>query len=67
MVFAVLVGFVNESVTESMENLNKGTSKIAASEHTLLLGCSQPPGCEARVQRKVRKQRALSWEKRVQQ
>ena len=41
MVFAVLVGFVNESVTETMENLNKGTSKIAASEHTLLLGWNE--------------------------
>ena len=40
-VFAVLVGFVNESVTEMMDNLNKGTSKIAAANHTLILGWNE--------------------------
>ena len=34
MVFAVLVGFVNDSVTTMMEDLNKGATKVACSGHT---------------------------------
>ena len=37
----MLVGFVNESVTEMMDGLNKGTSKIAAANHTLILGWNE--------------------------
>jgi hypothetical protein len=41
MVFAVLVGFVNDSVTETMEDLNKGATKVACSGHTLILGWNE--------------------------
>jgi hypothetical protein len=40
-VFAVLVGFVNETVTAIIDGINEGQSKIAASGHTLILGWNE--------------------------
>ena len=37
-VFAVLVGFVNDSVSAFVHEINLGHSKIAESDHTLILG-----------------------------
>jgi len=41
LVFAVLVGFVNDAVAEVMHNLNSGGTKVATSEHTLILGWNE--------------------------
>jgi len=39
--FAVLVGFINDSVSDFMESMNKGHSKVAVSGHTLVLGWNE--------------------------
>merc|ERR1719460_3061071 len=41
MVFAVLVGFVNDSVQDTIEEINQGKSKIVARGHTLILGWNE--------------------------
>jgi hypothetical protein len=40
-VFAVFIGFVNESVTAFFSEINEGQSKIAANGHTLILGWNE--------------------------
>ena len=40
-VFAVLIGFVNETVTSTIDGINEGQSKIAESGHTLILGWNE--------------------------
>ena len=40
-VFAVLIGFVNETVTSTIDGINEGQSKIAESGHTLTLGWNE--------------------------
>ena len=40
-VFAVLVGFVNETVTAYIDGINQGRSKVATSGHTLILGWNE--------------------------
>lgn len=39
--FAVLVGFINDSVFSTFESMNKGHSKVATSGHTLILGWNE--------------------------
>ncbi len=41
LVFAVLVGFVNDAVAETMANLNRGRTKVATSGFTLILGWNE--------------------------
>ena len=41
MVFAVLVGFVNETVTALIEGINQGDSKVCVKDHTLILGWNE--------------------------
>ena len=41
MVFAVLVGFVNETVTALIDSINQGDSKVCVKDHTLTLGWNE--------------------------
>ena len=41
MVFTVLIGFVNETVSATIDGINQGGSRICLTGHTLILGWNQ--------------------------
>ena len=41
VLFAILIGFITDSVTSYMEELSSGRSKVCESEHTLVLGWNE--------------------------
>merc|ERR1719353_1654573 len=41
MVFTVLIGFVNEMVSSTIDGINQGSSRICLTGHTLILGWNQ--------------------------
>ena len=40
LIFALMIGIVSDTISERMDEMNKGLSKVMESDHTLLLGWS---------------------------
>ena len=64
VVFAVLIGFVNETVTIMIEHMNYGESKIATSGHTLILGWTEATprvALQVALLRKAYRKKNATW------
>eukprot|EP00746_Dinoflagellata_sp_MGD_P023724 gnl/MRDRNA2_/MRDRNA2_155666_c0_seq1.p1 gnl/MRDRNA2_/MRDRNA2_155666_c0~~gnl/MRDRNA2_/MRDRNA2_155666_c0_seq1.p1 ORF type:complete len:781 (-),score=104.61 gnl/MRDRNA2_/MRDRNA2_155666_c0_seq1:72-2414(-) len=68
LVFAVLVGFVNDLVAGKMESLNEGSTKVAISGHTLILGWNEGTAravCQIAFLRRTYLMQNETWQRRL--
>ena len=68
LVFAVLGGFVNESVSATMDSLNRGKTNVATSGHTLILGWNESTVrvvCQIALLRRAFLMQNETWYRRV--
>ena len=66
VVFAILVGFITEVITEFMADLNAGETKVAESGHTLILGWNESTArvvCQMAFLRRAYRMQNETWER----